>query len=181
MSGDFTRYACTVSSSQIDTVSLVTTPGYEVEIPAELAFGLSVRKKDKWMFGIDYVKQDWSDSFFGETPGVDFTPSVSTSYKVGFEYVPNRYDIRYYMKRVTYRWGAYYDQTHLNINGNQVCAAGVTFGMSMPIFRWYNAVTWSVDLGQRGSLEKNQVRERYVQFNLNFNLHDMWFIKKRYN
>ena len=181
MGGDYTRYACTTSSSQIDTVSLVTTPGYKVEIPAEMAFGFSVRKKDKWMFGADYVKQDWSGSFFGESSGVEFTPSVSTSYKVGFEYIPNRYDIRYYMKRVTYRFGAYYDQTYININGNQVNAAGITFGMSMPIFRWYNAVTWSVDLGQRGSLENNMVRERYAQFNLNFNLHDMWFIKKRYN
>ena len=179
--GDYTRYACTTSSSQIDTVSLVTTPGYKVEIPSEMAFGFSVRKKDKWMFGADYVKQDWSSSFFGETAGVEFTPSVSTSYKVGFEYIPNRYDIRYYMKRVTYRFGAYYDQTYINVNGNQVNAAGITFGMSMPIFRWYNAVTWSVDLGQRGSLENNMVRERYAQFNLNFNLHDMWFIKKRYN
>jgi hypothetical protein len=85
------------------------------------------------------------------------------------------------MKRVTYRLGAYYDQTYIKINGNQVNAAGITFGMSLPIFRWYNAVTWSVDLGQRGSLDNGMVRERYAQFNLNFNLHDMWFIKKKYN
>ena len=181
MSGDYTRYACTTSSSQIDTVSIVTVTDYKVQVPTELSFGLSLRKKDKWMFGADYVKQDWSGSIFGDYSGSGYAPSVSTSYKVGFEYIPNRYDIRYYMKRVTYRWGAYYDQTYININGKQVNAAGVTFGMSLPIFRWYNAVTWSVDLGQRGSLADNQVRERYVQFNFNFNLHDMWFIKKRYN
>ena len=181
MSGDFTRYACTTSSSQIDTVSLVAVPNYDVEIPSELGFGFSVKKKDKWMFGFDYVRQDWTKSMFGETSGKDFVPSVSTSYKVGVEFIPNRYDIRYYMKRVTYRLGAYYDQTYININGNQVNAAGITFGMSLPIFRWYNAVTWSVDLGQRGSLDNGMVRERYAQFNLNFNLHDMWFIKKKYN
>lgn len=180
MDGDFTRYACTTSSSQIDTVTISTTPGYEVQIPTEFSAGFSIKKRDKWMFGFDYVRQDWSKSFFGETPGVDFKPSVSSSMRAGFEYIPNRYDIRYYMKRVTYRIGAYYDKTYVNINGNQVNAAGITLGMSMPIFRWYNAVTWSVDLGQRGSLENDMVRERYIQFNLNFNLHDMWFIKKRY-
>jgi long-subunit fatty acid transport protein len=181
MSGDFTRYACTTSSSQIDTVSLVAVPNYDVEIPSELGFGFSVKKKDKWMFGFDYVRQDWTKSMFCETSGKDFVPSVSSSYKVGVEFIPNRYDIRYYMKRVTYRLGAYYDQTYIKINGNQVNAAGITFGMSLPIFRWYNAVTWSVDLGQRGSLDNGMVRERYAQFNLNFNLHDMWFIKKKYN
>lgn len=180
MDGDFTRYACTTSSSQIDTVTISTTTGYEVQIPTEFSAGFSIKKRDKWMFGFDYVRQDWSKSFFGETPGVDFKPSVSSSMRAGFEYIPNRYDIRYYMKRVTYRIGAYYDKTYVNINGNQVNAAGITLGMSMPIFRWYNAVTWSVDLGQRGSLENDMVRERYIQFNLNFNLHDMWFIKKRY-
>ncbi len=180
MDGDFTRYACTTSSSQIDTVSFTTTPGYEVQIPTEFSAGFSIKKRDKWMLGFDYIRQDWTSSFFGETPGVDFKPSVASSFRAGFEYIPNRYDIRYYFKRVTYRLGAYYDKTYVNINGNQVNAAGITFGMSMPVFRWYNAVTWSVDLGQRGSLDNNMVRERYIQVNLNFNLHDMWFIKKRY-
>jgi hypothetical protein len=100
---------------------------------------------------------------------------------VGFEFIPNRYDIRYYLKRVSYRFGAYYDKTYFNIGGNQVNAAGFTFGMSMPINKWYNAITWSVDFGQRGALEDNMVRERYIQFNFNLNLHDIWFVKRKYN
>ena len=60
-------------------------------------------------------------------------------------------------------------------------AAGFTFGMSMPINKWYNAITWSVDFGQRGALEDNMVRERYIQFNFNLNLHDIWFVKRKYN
>lgn len=180
LDGDYTRYACTTSSSQIDTVYMQTSSNYNVEIPEEIALGFSVRKTDKWMIGADYVRQDWSTSIFGETPGIEFNPSVASSYKVGIEYIPNKYDIRYYLKRVTYRLGAYYDQTYVNLNGNQIDAAGVTFGMSMPIYRLYNAFSWSVDLGQRGSLTNNMVRERYIQVNLNFNLHDIWFVKKKY-
>ncbi len=180
LSGDYTRYACTTSSSQIDTVSFSSTPDYKVQIPTEFSAGFSIKKRDKWLVGFDYVRQDWQDSFFGETPGVDFKPSAASSFRAGFEYIPNRYDIRYYLKRVTYRIGAYYDQTYVNLNGRQVNAAGFTLGMSMPIFRWYNALTWSVDLGQRGSLKDDMVKENYVQVNINFNLHDMWFIKKRY-
>ena len=180
LSGDYTRYACTTSSSQIDTVSFSSAPGYKVQIPTEFSAGFSIKKRDKWLVGFEYVRQDWQDSFFGETPGVDFKPSAASSFRAGFEYIPNRYDIRYYLKRVTYRIGAYYDQTYVNLNGRQVNAAGFTLGMSMPIFRWYNALTWSVDLGQRGSLKDDMVKENYVQVNINFNLHDMWFIKKRY-
>lgn len=180
LDGDYTSYAIATSSSTMDTVKLVTTPGYKVEIPSEFSAGFSIKKRDKWMVGFDYTRQNWEGSFFGETPGVDFKPSAANSFRVGFEFIPNRYDIRYYLKRATYRFGAYYDQSYVNIGGNQVNAAGITLGMTLPVFRWYNAITWSVDLGQRGSLDNGMVRERYVQLNLNFNLHDMWFIKKRY-
>ena len=182
LDGDYNRFIKAVSkSNQTDTIKMESTPGYKVEVPSELGLGFSLRKADKWMVGFDYVMQDWKGSHFGDTPGVDFKASTSNSFKLGLEYIPNRYDIRYYLKRVTYRFGAYYDETYLNIGGNQVNAAGITFGMSMPVFRWYNAITWSVDLGQRGALDNNMVRERYVQFNINLNLHDMWFIKRKYN
>ncbi|MBR2437620.1 MAG: outer membrane protein transport protein, partial [Bacteroidales bacterium] len=182
LDGNYTRFATVeMNGTPVDTISMDAVENYKVEIPSELAFGVSVRKKDKWMFGIDYVRQNWSDSFFGETPGVDFKPETSSSIRAGFEFIPNRYDIRYYLKRATYRFGAYYDKTYINIGGNQINAAGITFGMSLPVFRWYNSLTWSVDLGQRGSLDNNLVRERYIQFNINLNLHDMWFIKRKYN
>ena len=182
LDGNYTRFATVeMNGNVVDTVKMDVVSGYKVEIPSELAFGVSLRKADKWMVGFDYVRQDWGGTTFGETPGIDFKPVTSNSFRVGFEYVPNRYDIRYYLKRATYRFGAYYDQSYLKIGGNQVNAAGITFGMSLPIFRWYNSLTWSVDFGQRGSLENNMVKEKYLQLNVNLNLHDLWFIKRKYN
>jgi len=67
------------------------------------------------------------------------------------------------------------------LNGQQVTATGVTLGFSVPIYRWYNSVGVSIDAGQRGSIENNLIRERYIMLILNFNLHDIWFIKHRYN
>ena len=125
------------------------------------------------------MNQNWSADAAENMAIENFRPVASQSFRLGIEFIPNMYDIRYYMKRVTYRFGAYYDKSYINIGGNQVNAAGITFGMSLPVFRWYNAVTWSLDLGQRGALTNDMVRERYVQLNLNFNMHDLWFIKKR--
>ena len=182
LDGNYSRIASVqMNGVAVDTVMMESYDNYKVEIPSEIAFGFSLRKKDKWLIGFDYVRQDWKGSFYGETPGVDFTPETASSFKLGIEYIPNRYDIRYYMKRATYRLGAYYDKSYIKIAGNQVNAAGVTFGMSLPIFRWNNSLSWSVDFGQRGSLDNGMVRERYVQFNINMNLHDMWFIKRKYN
>lgn len=182
LDGNYSRFASVeVNGTPVDTVMMESYDNYKVEIPSEIAFGFSLRKKDKWLVGFDYTRQDWKGSYFGETPGVDFKPGTASSFKVGVEFIPNRYDIRYYLKRATYRVGAYYDESYINIGGNKVNATGVTFGMSLPVFRWNNAFSWSVDLGQRGSLKNGMVRERYVQLNINMNLHDMWFIKRKYN
>lgn len=177
--GDLTRYAY-AKGATTDTISHITADNAKIKIPAEFSVGFSLRKQDKWMVGADYMTQDWNKSTFAETPGVDFTPSVASYYKVGFEFIPNKYDIRYYMKRVTYRVGAYYEKSYVKIGGQQINAAGFTLGMSLPIYKWYNAVNVAVDFGQRGTVKNNLVRERYVQFIINISLHDIWFVKHRY-
>lgn len=182
LSGDLTKYAFTTSATgQKDTVYFHKGDNTAMEIPSELGVGFSIRKRDKWLIGVDYTRQDWTNTQFAPTPGISFTPSVSNSYKVGFEYIPNRYDIRYYTKRITYRGGLYYNNTYMKIEDKQINAIGITLGATLPILRLYNGVGISVDMGQRGSLKNNLVRERYIMFNLNFSLQDIWFIKYRYD
>lgn len=182
LSGDLTRYAfATNAQGYRDTSYFHVAENTAMEIPAEYGLGFSLRKRDKWMVGIDYTRQDWSNVSFAPTPGVSFTPSVSNSFKLGFEYIPNRYDIRYYSRRVTYRGGLYYENTYMKVEDKQINAMGLTFGATLPILRFYNGVGFSVDMGQRGSLQNNLVRERYVMFNLSFSLHDIWFVKYRYD
>jgi hypothetical protein len=112
---------------------------------------------------------------------INFTPATARYYKAGFEITPNRYDIRYYMKRVTYRAGAYFEQSYISLNGHQINSFGITIGATFPILRLYNGVTFAVNMGQRGTLKHNLARERYINFMINFNLHDIWFVKYRYD
>lgn len=178
MSGDITRYAY----YSVDTVFNINTPSSSLRIADEFAVGMSYRINNKWALGVDYIQQNWrGDMFPDAATWSNFEAVPSRQYRAGFEIVPNMYDIRYYMKRVTYRAGAYYEQSYVKVNGHQVNAFGITFGASFPIFRWYNAVSVAVDIGQRGSLKYNQVRERYVNFIVNINLHDIWFVKYRYD
>ncbi len=180
LKGDFTRFAY-AKGAAIDTIFNNLNENAKIKIPDELAVGFSVRKRDKWLFGLDYMRQDWSDAKFAEkVSGIEYKPTVASYYKAGFEFIPNKYDIRYYMKRVTYRIGAYYEQSYLKVGGKQINSAGLTFGMSLPIYRMYNAVNLAVDFGQRGSTKNNLVRERYIQFFINISLHDIWFVKHRY-
>ena len=109
-----------------------------------------------------------------------FDTRVSQAVRAGFEIVPNRNDIRYYYKTCTYRLGAYYEDSRFAVDGNQIKDIGLTFGASLPVFRYYNSVTLAVNLGQRGSVTGNMIRERYVNFTVGFNFHDIWFQKFTY-
>ena len=153
----------------------------KITVPAKLTVGATLRKGEKYMIGLDYERQDWSKTHFLNTTGVAFSSQTAQSLRAGIEYIPNKYDVRYYMKRVTYRAGIHLDQSYVKLDGTSVNGFGITFGMSFPLNSLHNALNFSVDFGQRGKNSGNLVRERYVNFIFSFNLHDIWFIKRKYD
>lgn len=153
----------------------------------ELGVGISVKGGEKWTAEFNYLRSDWRNSGFDSAGGFSvksdtetFTSTVSQSFRAGFEIVPNRNDIRYYLRKCAYRAGVYYDQSYYKLNGNSVNSMGVTFGVTLPVFRLYNGLTLGVDLGQRASTRNNMIRERYATFMVGFNIHDIWFQKVQY-
>lgn len=151
----------------------------------ELGVGLSYRNADKLLIEVDYTRTDWSRSNLDQVSGfsnvgdVVFGQGVGQAVRAGFAYTPNRNDIRYFMRRCTYRAGAYFDQSYYTVDGIHVNAVGVTLGMTLPVFRWYNGVTVGLDIGRRG-LATSQVKETYFGFNVGFNVFDIWFQKRPY-
>ena len=189
MKGYSVNYRFANQSSVSDTLSYRTdTLGREkLRIGDELGVGISIRGGEKWSAEFNYTRSDWRNTGIDSAPGfsvigdMGFKASVSQSFRAGFEIVPNRNDIRYYMKRCSYRAGVYYDQEYYKVNGNGVNTFGVTFGVTLPVFRLYNGLSLGVDFGQRAMNRNNMIREQYVMFNIGFNIHDIWFQKPRYN
>ena len=194
MNGYSKNYSYAVQSSVSDTLSFRTdTLGRNgIRFGDELGVGVSVRGGEKWSVEVDYVRSDWRRSGIDRAAGfavngnMNFSTTVSQSFRAGFEIVPNRNDIRYYLKRCAYRAGVYYDQEYYKVNGNSINTYGITLGVTLPVFRWYNGISIGVDFGQRAynpdkSGDNNIIREQYVAFNLGFNIHDIWFQKPRYN
>lgn len=183
-------YKYAAGTSQSDTLkfvrdTLANSPG-RVNIPSEFGIGLSLNSADRWRAEVNYTRSDWTKSGMDKVPGMAvegasvFSTSVAESYRAGFEIVPNINDIRYYYRRVAYRAGLYYEKAYYALDGNQIRNYGLTVGASLPVFRYYNAVNLSMDLGQRASLSGNMIRERYVNFTIGFNFFDIWFRKPVY-
>ena len=188
MKGYSTTYKYANQSSVSDTLSyrVDTLATRNVRFGDELGLGVSFKGGDKWSAEFNYLRSDWRKSGFDSQSGFSsvgqssFSSTVSQSFRVGFEFTPNRNDIRYYMRRCSYRAGAYYDMAYYKFDGHNVNSMGITLGITLPIPRYYNGVSLGVDLGQRASTRNNMIRERYAMFVIGFNIHDLWFRKNQY-
>ena len=158
----------------------------DIRMGGELGIGLAYTLGDKLLAEFDYTLSDWKSSGLERVPGfsnsgeVLFLPSSGHSFRLGAEYTPNRTDIRYFLRRCTYRAGAYFEQSYFTVDGSPVKAAGITLGITLPVFRWYNGLSLGVELGQKG-LGNALVKENYFGFNIGFNVFDIWFQKHAYD
>ena len=189
MRGYATNYRYANQSSVTDTLKhkVDTLAKTGVRFADELGIGISFKGGERWSAEFNYLRSDWRKSGMDKAQGFSavgesrFSSTVSQSFRAGFEIVPNRNDIRYYLRRCAYRAGVYYDQAYYKLDGNNVNSVGLTLGVTLPVYRWYNGISLGVDVGQRASTRNNMIRERYAMFVIGFNIHDIWFQKPRYN
>ena len=189
LKGYVTDYKYATISSMVDTLSYrvdTLSRGSSVRTASEIGIGISLRMPDKWMAEVNYTFSDWTGTSMDSTPGfanngnASFSTTYSQSLRAGFEYIPNRNDLRYYFRTCSYRGGIYYEKAYYKLDCNTVNSYGVTLGMTLPVFRWYNGLSIGLDLGQRGSRKAEMTKENYFQISVGFNIHDLWFIKPRY-
>ncbi len=187
LTGTMESYRYSSGSAVSDTLSYkVDYIGQDskVQLPSEIAVGISFQERGRWVATFDYSRSDWTgsglDNARGFTASKLFSATTAQTFRAGFEIVPNRNDIRYYFNHVAYRVGAYHKKEYFLLDGKQVASTGITLGVTLPIVNNYNGFTIGVDLGQRGSLSGEMIRERYVNISVGFNLYDIWFRKPQY-
>ena len=188
MKGYSTTYRYANQSSISDTLkyNVDTLNKAGIRFAEEIGVGISVKGGDRWSAEFDYLRSDWTKSNLSNVDGfsvsgdVKFSTTVSESFRAGFEITPNRNDIRYVWKRFTYRGGVYYDKSYYKMDGNTVNSMGITFGVTLPVYRLYNGISLGVDIGQKESTRNNMIRERYAMFVIGFNIHDQWFRRYQY-
>ena len=142
MRGYSTDYRYAVQSSVTDTLrynqDTLNTSG--LRFGDEIGIGISIKGGEKWSAEFNYLRSDWRKSGMDNAPGFStvggsvFSSSVSQSFRAGFEIVPNRNDIRYYLKRCAYRAGVYYDQSYYRLDGRDVNPIGLTLRVTLPVF-----------------------------------------------
>lgn len=172
------RFVSQPLGNTIDTISYKENSNSSIELPSNYAGGFTVSYKNKFMLGAEYSFQDWTKAKFLYANDL---LSSSQSIRVGMQYTPNQFDLRSYLKRISYRAGFYNTNTFLKLRDNQIKDYGITFGVGLPLRRTRSSFNISVELGRKGTLNNGLVQEDYGIINFGFTFYDFWFLKQKIN
>ena len=153
----------------------------EIDFPDAVELGLGYGKKHQWYIGTDFQYSDLSDfkNPYFDPSYVRYNPSYTM--RLGGTYTPRHNSVAKYYKRITYRAGAYYKNTGMNLYGEDITDFGITFGIGLPAIRSISNLNLGIEWGQRGKITSNLVKEQYINLHIGISLNDRWFIKRKIN
>ncbi|MDO4992628.1 MAG: hypothetical protein Q4E26_06685 [Prevotellaceae bacterium] len=176
-------------TSIADTTKYVAYDG--IDLPTQIAVGLSYSHGTKWTAGIDYSLQQWSKAKFpmeknvnGQMMYVPTSDLYQDRHKInaGLEYCQNT-EGRSFGSRIRYRVGASYATPHLKINGqdgpNEI---SVSAGVGIPIVNSINnRSVLNVSAQWVRSDAKNFITENTFRINVGFTFNERWFAKWKFD
>lgn len=143
--------------------------------PSVWGFGIGLEQFNQFTYGLDFQFYDASDTRPNE-PYTTFQKSFLV--RTGLEWVP-KFSEDNYWKKMAYRIGAYYHQSELKLFNQNINQMAITFGLGFPFRRTFSRLNFSFELGQRGILKPNLVKETYFSTGLGVTFNETWFIKRR--
>ena len=151
----------------------------------------------KFTAGFDYERQMWGSNkgVFDETIyGKMKVGYVDTNtFKAGFEYTPNRFDVRRYLRRMAYRIGGRYSDYYQTYNGMKINQYAITAGIGFPLrFMGATSIDVGFEYGCRGTIGSitnamgqriGMIRQDYFKVSLGLSMfgEDYWFVRPKYD
>ena len=165
----------------------------EIRLPMQIAGGIFYQDV-KWSAGFDYVFQNWKGKNAKIADiieqGVEVAYANTSTYKVGIEYTPNRFDVRRYYNRLSYRAGLRYGGYYQTFGGESLNQYAVTVGIGFPLrFLGASSVDVGFEYGGRGSHKRiaggsiGLIKQDYFKFAIGLSMfgEDYWFVRPKYD
>jgi len=182
-----TKYLYTGTNGEDDvtteTIDSVGNGKSSFKLPLVHNFGIVLQKDNKWMIGADFRTGKWSQfRINGSNQGLQNSMGVS----VGGQITPDYSSINSYFSRVDYRLGFSYDKTYIKIADNDVKQMGVSFGVGLPLAsapsrNAFYKMNFTAEVGRRGTMVKDDLRENYLNLHLGFTINDRWFRRFKFD
>ncbi|MFV0593394.1 MAG: hypothetical protein ACK5M7_18625 [Draconibacterium sp.] len=163
-----------------NTFALVAGDEYNTDyltVPDILGVGIGVDNPGKYKFAIDYTFQNWSAVSY-PVQGEDFVNLHRVV--AGVEFRPWQYRaVNAAFKNWTYRFGLNYQRSYLKLGSSAVNDKSITAGFGIPLPGRISDVNISLTGGINGTTSNNLVQEKYLIFNIGFNLNEIAFMRRR--
>ena len=152
-----------------------------VTMPSKLSAGM-MYSSDKWLLVANYYSQNWSDYQleFGEELEEDYLAN-SICLSSGLQYTPDYNSATKYWKKINYRIGYRMDKSYLNLNDNQISEKAFTLGLGFPVKRSNTFFNIAMEVGEKGTIEDDLIKEQFVRFNFGVTFKGIWFVKRKYD
>ncbi len=160
----------------LDTFSTSTQDMY-VELPLSIGAGFIMDYKNKLLFGFDYTFQNWSDVKTFNSSNYSNTHNIAA----GLQVTPDKKALKGYWKKIHYRLGGYYANSYFNVYNQQLNDYGITFGLGLPFKNTKSTFNMGCEIGERGTLNNNLIKESYINWSVSLTLYDFWFFQSKYD
>ena len=171
-----------INVSKSDTTSYQISNG--MELPWSMGVGLAWQHRDKLTIAADAELQQWGKTSLPSYINNTYTSTKDImkdrlSLKAGAEWVPDANDVRHYLKRVHYRFGAGLSTPYYKINGQDGPKdISVSAGFGLPIQNAYNSRSIVNISGQWvHSSAKDFITESMFRINIGITFNERWFAK----
>lgn len=150
----------------------------DFDMAESYSFGFGLKKGKHLWIGGDYLHEKWSDTKIFEENN-EFVDR--DKFSLGLEYSVNDGYARKFMKRLTYRFGGFYDTGYIKVEDKKINSMGVSVGLGMPMAQGKGMINLAVEFGTTGTLSNNLVREDFTRITVDISLFERWFVKRKYN
>jgi hypothetical protein len=165
----------------IETIDSVGSGKSNLKLPLVHNFGIVLQKNNKWMVGADFRMGKWSNLTIN---GVNQGLQNSRGASIGGQITPDITSINSYWSKVDYRLGFSYDKTYIKLTDNDVKQMALSFGLGLPLtssrYAFYK-MNFTAEVGRRGTMVTDDLRENYVNLHLGFTINDKWFTRFKFD
>jgi len=166
----------------LDRDTLRTQPDGQVDLPYRAQAGVAYQPNNRWYFVADGLYEPWTSlesTFEGFPQAAALSDRVRLS--TGAEVTPAGTDnLAPFVRRVSYRLGAYWDQGYATPVGTQdISTIALTGGLSLPTMSGGTRVDLSFSVGQRGTTENDLVRDTFYTVSATLNIGERWFLRRQ--
>ncbi|MGK0386637.1 MAG: hypothetical protein ACI849_001255 [Patiriisocius sp.] len=167
------------SGSQIVREEIeVAVEDTDFTFPSQLTIGAGIGKPKNWFVGLEFVNQKTSNFTNRTFDLVNVNFEDASKYRIGGFYIPNYNSLTSYYKRIVYRAGIRFEQTGINLNGQDINEFGISFGVGLPVGRLFSNVNVGFEFGRRGTTDFGLIQENFFNLFLSLSFNDKWFDKR---